>query len=86
MADLGTGRIALMREWRNAKSAGEKPAEGKELNAENAKREAWELWKIHAVDADSTLRERLEGRKPNDWPVEKAEMERKLFEEFWAEQ
>ena len=86
MDDLSKGRIARMSEWRNARVASEQSPETKELDAENAKREAWELWKTHAVDANSTLLERLDGRKPNDWPVEKAEMERKLFEEFWAAQ
>lgn len=86
MDDLGMGRIALMSEWRNAKVASEKSPGAKEIDAENAKREAWELWKIHAVDANSTLLELLDGRKPKDWPVEKAEIERRLFEEFWAAQ
>lgn len=86
MDDLGISRIALMSEWRNAKVASERSAEAKELDPENTKREAWELWKTHAVDSNSTLLERLDGRKPNDWPVEKAEMERRLFEEFWAAQ
>ena len=79
MDNLGIGRIAIMSEWRNAKVASEKSPEANELDAENAKREAWEFWKTHAVDANSTLLERLDGRKPKDWPVEKAEMERKLF-------
>ena len=77
--------IAQMQKWLDAKAESERSSDDKRLAVENGKLEAWEFWKIHAVDENRTLLENLNGRIAKDWPPEKVAKERKLFEEFWAE-
>lgn len=86
MTTLDTGILTRMAEWRRRKAQSEQSAADRARDAARRKDEAWDLWKTRANCENLTLREIVDGPVKPAWPAEREARERRLFEEFWAEQ